>query len=119
MIPDKQALQKKHDELMSGLPHLDFGNDVAVLDWLSAFTESGGDMRVEKQLKKVLVMFAVNGFIPNCNLGKDFDENDRDNHARYIIGQALDGLSSEVGAPPEMIPHLIERWKRKFVPSVS
>ena len=111
----KVAMQKKHDALMQQLPSLDFTNDVAVLDWFTQFQAPSEHIGVGKQLSVVLTTFASHGYHPNVNTGKDFDVNDRDNFARYVIGQALAGLACEVGAIHKVFHKFADDWKKKFL----
>ena len=110
----KATAQQKHDALMRRLPNLDFSNDVAVLDWLCEFQDPSDYIGVVKQQDVVLTTFAAHGYYPSVNCGKDFNENDRDNFARWLIGQALDGLRSEVGAIHQVIHKFADDWKKKF-----
>jgi len=111
----KEAAQQKHDALMQQLPNLDFADDVAVLDWLCEFQDHSDHIGVVKQQNVVLATFAAHGYYPNANTGTNFNKNDRDNYARYIIGQALGGLACEVGAIHHMVIHFTEKWKQQFV----
>ena len=109
------AAQQKHDALIQQLPNLNFADDVAVLDWLCEFQDPSDYTGVVNQQDVVLATFAAHGYYPNVNCGKDFNENDRDNFARWLIGQALDGLRSEVGAIHQVIHKFTDDWKKKFL----
>lgn len=111
----KAAAQQKHDDLMRSLPNPNFADDVAVLDWLCEFQDSSDDIGVVKQQDVVLAIFAANGYYPSVNTGKDFNKDNRDNFARYIIGQALDNLQCEVGAIHPIIHKFTDDWKKKFL----
>lgn len=52
--------------------------------------------------------------IPNMCLNEQFDENNKENVAKYIIGQALDGILN-VGSPHQIISSFHDKWKNKFV----
>lgn len=109
------ALQQKHDALMQQLPTLNFADDVAVLDWLCEFQDPSDHTGVVKQNDAVIVAFAAHGYHPSVNTGKNFNESDRDNFARYIIGQALAGLQCEVGAVHQIVHKFVDDWKKKFL----
>jgi hypothetical protein len=110
----KEKAQCKHDTLMQQLPNLDFTNLVAVLDWLCEFQDPSDYIGVVKRQSEVLAIFAKHGYQPNVNTGKKYNDDDRDNVARYIIGQALSNLKSDVGAIHQVIHHFTREWKRKF-----
>lgn len=115
----RKQKQLKHDELMRQLPNLDFNSDVAILDWLCEFQDPSDYIGVAKQQKVVLSTFAENGYFPNVNCGNDFNAEDRDNFARWLIGQALDGLQGEVGAIHQVIHKFTDDWKRKFLSAAA
>ena len=107
--------QQKHDVLVKKLSALNFSDDVAVLDWLCEFQNPSDTTSVFVQHKAVLTAFSEHGYLPNVNTGVDFNENDRDNFARYIIGQALGGLQCSVGAIHQIIHKFTDDWKKKFL----
>lgn len=115
----KQRAQQKHDVLMRQLPNLNFGDDVAVLDWLCEFQDPSDYIGVVKQQDVVVATFATHGYQPNANCGKDFNGDNRDNFARYIIGQALGGLTCEVGAIHQIIHKFTDDWKKKFLSAAA
>lgn len=108
------ALQQKHNALMQQLPTLNFTDDVAVLDWLCELQDPSDHTGVVNQKDVVISTFAAHGYYPSVNTGKDFNENDRDNFVRYVIGQALANLR-EVGAIHRIIHKFTENWKKKFL----
>lgn len=102
----KQEAQRKADALVEQLPNLDFSNQEAVLDWICEFQDPSDHIGVAKDNEKVLKIFAEHGYQPGVNTGEAFNGEDRDNFARYIVGQALDGLQGEVGA----IHHIVHKF---------
>ena len=111
----RRQMQQKHDALMQQLPNLNFADDVAVLDWLCEFQDHSDHIGVVKQQNVVLATFAAHGYYPNANTGTNFNKNDRDNFARWLIGQTLDGLQGEVGAIHQVIHKFANDWKKKFL----
>ncbi|MEK7509683.1 MAG: hypothetical protein AAB605_03145 [Patescibacteria group bacterium] len=111
-----EKMQQKHDELMRQLPNLDFTNNIAVLNWLCEYQDPSDYIGVMKQQDEVVATFVAHGYHPNVNLHENFKEDDRDNYARYIIGQALSMLQGEVGAIHHVIHHFTKKWKEKFFP---
>ncbi|OGZ11660.1 MAG: hypothetical protein A3D67_00515 [Candidatus Lloydbacteria bacterium RIFCSPHIGHO2_02_FULL_51_22] len=73
---------------------------------------------VVKQKDVVIATFAAKGYHPNVNCGQDFHGDDRDNFARYIIGQALGNLAC-VGAIHQVVQRFTNDWKKKFIPAVA
>lgn len=110
----KQEAQRKADALMEQLLSLDFNNQEAVLNWICEFQDPNDHIGVAKDNEKVLKIFAEHGYQPDVNTGKAFNGEDRDNFARYIVGQALDGLRSDVGAIHPIVHKFTDSWKEKF-----
>jgi hypothetical protein len=94
--------------LMKLLPNLDFNNVEELLDWLSALEEArdGGIVGVDQD--RIIKIFTAHGYKVDANCENEFDEEDSDNHARYIIGQAI-----KSGYPP-LTGHFTREWKKKF-----
>ncbi len=110
----KQEAQRKADALVEQLPSLDFSNQEAVLNWICEFQDPSDHIGVEKDNEKVLKIFAEHGYQPGVNTGKEFNGEDRDNFARYIVGQALNGLRGDVGAIHHIVHKFTDDWKEKF-----
>lgn len=110
----KQEAQRKADALMEQLPHLDFADQEAVLGWLCEFQDPSDHTGVVKDNKKVLTIFAEHGYQPGVNTGEEFNGEDRDNFARYIVGQALDGLQRDVGAIHQIVHKFADDWNKRF-----
>jgi len=111
----RQEAQRKADVLMEQLPNLDFNNQEAVLVWICEFQNPSSRIGVVKDQEKVLRIFAEHGYQPGVNTGEAFNGEDSDNFARYIIGQALDGLRDDVGAIHHIVHKFTDEWKKKFV----
>lgn len=54
------------------------------------------------------------GYIADMNCGKDFDENSKENYAKWIIGQCIANLEW-TGAIHHDICKVIDIWIKKFV----
>lgn len=108
----RAAAQQKHDALMRRLPQLDFGNDVAVLDWLCEMQEPSDHSGVIVRKKTILEAFAKHGFTPGVNCGPDFRPESRENVHRWLVGQCLDGLESV--AIHGVVHKFAADWKKKF-----
>ena len=99
---------------MEQLPNLDFANQEAVLDWICEFQDPSDHIGVAKNQGEVLKIFAEHGYQTSVNTGEAFNGEDRDNFARYIVGQALDGLKGDVGAIHQVVHKFTDDWKKKF-----
>lgn len=106
----RRALQSKHDALMGALPALDFGNDVAVMDWLCAMQEPSDHIGVIRRKETILATFGAKGFRPNVNTGNAYKHGDRENMFRYLVGQALSGLET-IGAIHSIIHKFADEWR--------
>lgn len=93
----KEKMQRKHDILMEQLLNLDFNNQEALLDWICEFQNLSDYIGVVTDQEKVLGIFAEHSY------QKAFNREDRDNFARYIIGQVLSGLQGDTGAISQVV----------------
>lgn len=110
---ERAALQQKHDALVARLPRLDFGDQVAVLDWLCQMQEPSDRNGVLVKRKTIVAAFEKRGFEAGANCGKDYRPGDRENMFRYLVGQALDGLKN--GPAIHGILHkFVGEWKAQF-----
>ncbi len=107
------AAQETHDAKVRELASLDFGNEVAVLDWLCAIQDATDHVGVAVAKAKVIDTFRAHGFEANVNCGKHFRPDDRENVFRWLVGQALDGLQSV--AIHGIIHKFAADWKSKFL----
>jgi vacuolar-type H+-ATPase subunit I/STV1 len=121
-----EELQQKADTLVELLPVLDFKNQEKVLNWISEFQPPSSCTEVKNHSTKVLRVFMEHGYKPKVNRGKAFNEEDRDNVFRFIVGQALDDLRGSfvdrlkkrktyIG---DIIPTWVKQWNEKFGNSV-
>ncbi len=108
----KRQAQATVDQLTVALPNLDFDDLDAVLCWLEEL-RGPSDWSGVIVPESVVSTFRAHRFEPNVNIGADFDGNDRENYARYLIGQALDNLIS-VGAIHHIIHHFAADWRDCF-----
>lgn len=110
---ERAALQAKHDDLMKRLPSLDFKNRLAVMEWLCAMQEPSDRIGVIVRKETICAAFAKHGFLPNANCGGEFRPDDCDNVFRYLVGQALSGLS-DGPAIHGVIHKFAADWRDKF-----
>jgi hypothetical protein len=93
------------------LPAVDAADIDAVMEWMIRYARSADhvDSGARFVAPAVLAWFAQHGYVINANVGDAFDGTDRDNVARYLIGQALDGIAV-VGSPHPMFVDWAERF---------
>jgi hypothetical protein len=106
------AAQARIDAAVSLLESLAFSDLDKVLAWLEDFQEPSDRSGVNVPKSQILATFAANGFEPAVNCGDAFDGEDRENVARYIIGQALDTLRW-VSIHP-VVARFGREWRNKF-----
>ncbi|MCX6739872.1 MAG: hypothetical protein NTZ49_01420 [Candidatus Parcubacteria bacterium] len=108
-----KELQKKADSLMEELPNLDFTDSKVVLDWLNEFQAPSNNRRIKKDIKTVLSIFKEHNYKLGTYTNQVDNHEDRDNVARFLIGQALLMLKDE-GYIPSVIHRETKNWERKF-----
>jgi len=79
--------QKYFEELMKVQP--DFNNVESIISWIEEIANCKNQGLKETG---IIEMFASNGFIPNMNCDGEFQPENRENVAGWLIGQALDGV---------------------------
>lgn len=115
---ETRRLQKVMDDSIVKLETLDFSNFNAVLGWLEEVQDASDRVDVQFNPKEIVDKFRANGFKPNVNTGKAFDENDEENFARYIVGQALDFLQNH-GLIHHLVTKFTNDWRVRFGYSVN
>ena len=109
----KQQSQCQMDEAMSELSSLNFSDLNAVIGWLEKVRDPSDHVGVVTPSKQIVETFRGHGYEPSVNCGKDFNGEDEENFARWLIGQALDNLNS-VGAILQVFDKFAEDWRKKF-----
>lgn len=110
---DIRQKQATIDGLMRDLDTLDFTDVEAVLKWCVDFQDPSDRIGTQRDSARILQVFADNGYVPGMNVGKAFDGNSMDNFAKYLVGQALDGVRS-IGAVHQVIHSFYDEWRKKF-----
>lgn len=106
-------LNRQANTLVSELQTLDFSDYQKVLFWVNQFQPYSNRTGVNSFSDTVLKTFAAHGYEINAYTGEAFDENNPEKYARYIIGQALDGISL-IGAMHPLVESFTTKWKEKF-----
>ena len=106
-------LKAKRQRLMLEFKTLNFNDYTEVLDWLLKIQDISDDTRVGVPVKQILSVLRKHDYKANVNCDADFNEEDRENYARYIIGQAIDGLK-KIGAIHGLVHKFTKEWVDKF-----
>lgn len=114
----KNTMQRAVDELMQHLEILDYSNLDELIQFFDDLTDPSSHSDVSFDYQRIVDTFTQHGFIVGANTDFEFDEEDRDNFARYLIGQALSCLLS-VGAVHSIYHQMAQDWRDKFVPAGS
>lgn len=110
---ERADLQGEHDTLVGLLPRLDFGDRVAVLDWLCALQPASDRIGVKVDRAAIVAAFEAKGFKTGVNCAADYRPDDPDNSFRWLVGQALDFLQHGYGIHAILLKFAAE-WKERF-----
>ncbi len=86
------ASQSVIDGAMQRLENLDFTNLDELVMFFATLTEPSNHFGVTIDGQRIVETFTRHRFYMNCNTGQHFDKQDRENFARYLIGQGLGQL---------------------------
>lgn len=100
--------------LIDELRNLNFSDYREVLHWTKRYQPYSDYSGVNVPKEEILTLFTKNGYEVNANTYEKFKSEDPENHARWIIGQALDGID-KIGAMHPMVVTFTERWENKFL----
>jgi len=109
----RRALQAQMDEAMIELLTLNFSDFNAVITWLEKICDPSNYIGMKVPYKKIVDTFRRHGYKPNVNIDGDFDGDDEESFARYIIGQALNCLQ-KVYAIHGVIHKFADDWRKQF-----
>ena len=106
-------LNKESENLMNVFNTLDFNDYKQVLFWLCKIQPYSDRIGVNVPKDKIFNKLLINGYKVNVNCEEDFNEEDPENFARYIIGQCMNGLD-RIGAIHYMAVRFTEDWKKRY-----
>lgn len=92
---------------------INWSNYDQILTWLHDYQPISDHVDVKVPKEQLIKLFTENGYGINVNTGKNFDKENEENFARYIIGQALDNFE-HVGAIHPILQKFVNDWKEKF-----
>lgn len=113
---EQSVRQAKMDDMMRELSAVDLRNVSVALDWMVRAEDPLGHVDTRADRERIVTAFEAAGYRIGENVGAAFREDCRENVAKYIIGQALDGIV-RVGAPHPVIHVFAERWRERFEPT--
>ncbi len=109
----RRALQDRHDALMDRLPGLFARDQVTIVDWLCAMQGPSDHIGVIVRRDTIVAAFAKHGYEPGMDCGADFKPDVQASVFRYLVGQALDGLTRGP-AIHGVIHKFANEWKERF-----
>lgn len=123
--PEGQALLKQMEEqrlahqteikrLEDGLDSVDFSDIDQVIGWIEQYAPHSDCRGTVRNWPKIVYRLVRNGFVTSANCNDEFDGNDKENYARWIIGQAMSMLLCKVHAVHPWLVDQIALWKNNF-----
>jgi hypothetical protein len=104
----ESTINRPIPSLTQRLEELSFEDLDAILVWIADATTEGTPKSTD-----VIRAFVTHGFDINVNAGIDLKVGDRDNYARYIVGQALFDLVKFGHIGREILSPL-RAWQEQF-----
>jgi hypothetical protein len=109
----RDHMQKTTNQLIKNLDNLNFLDYEAVLDWICDFQRASDYIGVFFDRSQVISTFEDHGFFIGVNTENDFNGDDAENFAKYLVGQALDGINT-IGTPDPLVHQITNKWKESF-----
>jgi hypothetical protein len=110
----RKRAQNMADQAVVDMAELDYTNRASVINWLERIREPSDHVGVDINAAGVVEKFEDHGFKLGVNCGDDFDGENEENFARWLIGQALDNLNSS-GFIHQMFHTFAKDYRKKFV----
>lgn len=104
--------QKKMDLVMKKMDSIDFHDLDSIINWWLLF-ESNHYSGVYFHTNQIIQTFESKGYKSNANIGISFNSENKENVARYIIGQCLQGIQSHGHINP-IVHKFAREWREKF-----
>lgn len=98
---------------MLSLRALDFTNTGALIAWLHEIQDATDTKGSDTPATDIIKAFTSHGYEVSANCGDGYHAEDKENAARYLIGQALSGLQ-HIGAIHPIFRKFADEWRVKF-----
>jgi hypothetical protein len=98
--------------LLNRLEAIDWSDLAAVVQWIDALAQPS-DALTRPEADIVIAVFDAHGFRPGMFCGAAFNGDDREIYARWLVGQALDGLRQH-GSIWFIARRFAAEWRQKF-----
>lgn len=109
-VADVAAQQRDTDALIEEMRSTLNAEDIpGLIRWFDKLTDAADDVGVRSPSSEILTWFADRGYEPGVNTGSEYRPDDRENTARYLIGQALDGVRT-CGVPHPIFHKFAAEW---------
>ena len=108
-LKDMRESEAKVKNLMLSPP--DFADLNSVITWLEQLADLDN---ISVKYEGIIELFRENEFYPNVNCKENFNKDDKENVARWLIGQALDGIQT-FGAIHPIYTKFADEWRVKFL----
>ena len=109
-----ERLMSELEVIMAQLEYMDLSNIDHVLSWLNEIQPYSDDSRLKVPAKHIAKVLRSHGYLRDVNCNENFKEDNKENVARYLVGQALDGLEYR-GAIHSMYCYFYPEWQEKFL----
>lgn len=109
-----KQLNREGKELLQTFKTVDKTNYEALLSWLTAFQPYSDRVGLKLPKYKVLQTLKQYGYQSDENTEENYNSEDKENAARYLIGQCVSGLERPRAIHPVLVKFHKE-WKEKFV----
>lgn len=105
---EQEATRKRIAAECSALPTIDWTDHAEPLAWIERVVEEN-----IPNASGIASIFGERGYVADACTDDAFDGENRDNVARFIVGQAMANLA-RVGAIHPMCGEFVRRWRSKF-----
>lgn len=102
------ACQELAQIAMAQMNEVDFTSHLAVIDWLVSIRQAAADSRVTMDRERIMLALRGVGYEAGANCGPEFNPDDEDNFARYLVGQAMSDGRCIIN------PRHVEEWLSRF-----
>ncbi len=113
VLEQQRTLRLQANQMMAELPELNLLNPSDVIAWIGEIRAPINYTGVKVPIEKIISTLEEAGYVADVNCDDEYDEKDKENVARYLIGQALSCLKEQ-----EIIPQILmdfeKRWCKKF-----